>query len=82
LPFPAVQLEQLHLRLLTAKGVELVAYQPEVKVEKEIPEPAMAAKVPAEIESNEQLFLTGQHIEQYRHATYLATDYLRRSTPP
>lgn len=75
LPFPAVQLEQLHLRLLTAKGVELVAYQPELKVEKEIPEPAMAAKIPAKIESNEQLFLTGQHIEQYRHATYLATDY-------
>lgn len=75
LPFPAVQLEQLHLRLLTAKGVELVAYQPELKVEKEIPTPAMAAKAPAEIESNEQLFLTGQHIEQYRHATYLATDY-------
>ena len=75
LPFPTVQLEQLQLRLLTEEGIELVAYQPEIQVEKEIPEPAMAAKAPSEIESNEQLFLTGQHIEQYRHATYLATDY-------
>ncbi|MEA5139644.1 DUF5107 domain-containing protein [Arcicella rigui] len=75
LPYSDIQVEQLHLRLSASDGTELVAYQPEVQVDKEIPAPAMAAKMPAEIESNEQLFLTGQHIEQYRHATYLATDY-------
>lgn len=75
LPYTDIQVEQLHLRLSASDGTKLVAYQPEVQVDKEIPAPAMAAKMPAEIESNEQLFLTGQHIEQYRHATYLATDY-------
>lgn len=75
LPYSDIQVGQLHLRLSASDGTELVAYQPEVQVDKEIPAPAMAAKMPAEIESNEQLFLTGQHIEQYRHATYLATDY-------
>jgi tetratricopeptide (TPR) repeat protein len=40
-----------------------------------IPEPAKASKDPATIGSIEQLYLTGLHLEQYRHATYNATDY-------
>jgi len=42
---------------------------------KPIPDAAEAALLPKEVKTNEQLFLTGQHIEQYRHATYIATDY-------
>lgn len=56
-------------------GKELVSYQP---VEQGIPklaEPAKAAKDPREIQTNEELYLTGQHIEQYRHATYLPDPY-------
>ncbi|MGB3007155.1 MAG: DUF5107 domain-containing protein [Chitinophagaceae bacterium] len=56
-------------------GKELVMYQQEAKTEQEIPSPASAAKRPAEVENNEQLYLTGLHLEQYRHATYVATDY-------
>ena len=41
----------------------------------EIPTPAKAAKKPGEVENNDQLFLTGMHLEQYRHATYNPTDY-------
>ena len=40
-----------------------------------IPEPAQAAKDPHEILTCEELYLTGLHIEQYRHATYLPDDY-------
>ena len=40
-----------------------------------IPDSAEAALLPEQIKTNEQLFLTGQHLEQYRHATWLATDY-------
>ena len=66
----------LRLSVSSADGVELVAYQPEDhSAEPTIPEPAIAAKAPADVENNEQLFLTGHHIEQYRHATYSATDY-------
>ncbi|MFD1144656.1 DUF5107 domain-containing protein [Larkinella insperata] len=70
-----------HLRLsvVTADGVELVAYQPDAVIEQAIPEPALAANDPAEVENNEQLYLTGLHIEQYRHATYVATDYYREA---
>lgn len=36
----------------------------------EVPDPATAAKTPEEIDSVEELFLNGLHLEQYRHATY------------
>ena len=66
----------LRLSVTSAEGVELVAYQPDDhSAEPTIPEPAIAAKAPADVENNEQLYLTGHHIEQYRHATYSATDY-------
>jgi tetratricopeptide (TPR) repeat protein len=66
----------VRVSVTTAEGVELVAYQPDdSQAEPTIPEPAIAAKSPADVENNEQLFLTGHHIEQYRHATYSATDY-------
>ena len=54
---------------------ELVKYQQQVLAEREIPEPAKAAKAPSDIETNEQLYLNGLHLDQYRHATFSATDY-------
>ena len=40
-----------------------------------IPDSAEAAQLPEQVKTNEQLYLTGLHLEQYRHATWLATDY-------
>ena len=40
-----------------------------------IPDSAEAALLPEQVKTNEQLYLTGLHLEQYRHATWLATDY-------
>lgn len=40
-----------------------------------IPDAAEAALLPGEIKTVEQLYLTGLHLEQYRHATYSPTDY-------
>lgn len=53
----------------------LVAYQAKEEGIPELAKPAQAAKDPEEIMTNEELFLTGQHIEQYRHATYLPDPY-------
>lgn len=53
----------------------LVEYQAEPEEIPELAEPAKAAKEPEEIMTNEELYLTGQHIEQYRHATYLPDPY-------
>lgn len=65
------------------EGNILVSYQPEPAGEKEIPPAATAAKLPADIEQIEDLYLNGLHLEQYRHATFSPIDYyeeaLRRS---
>lgn len=53
----------------------LVEYQPEPVEIQKVPEPAKAAKDPSQIMTNEELYLTGLHIEQYRHATYLPDPY-------
>ena len=57
------------------KNKVLVSYQPMEKEIQQLPDPAEAAKDPEEIMTNEELFLTGLHIEQYRHATYLPDPY-------
>ena len=40
-----------------------------------IPDAAEAALQPGEIKTTEQLYLTGLHLEQYRHATFSPVDY-------
>lgn len=40
-----------------------------------IPESAEAALRPEQVKTNEQLYLTGLHLEQYRHATWNPVDY-------
>ena len=69
-----VKEEELHLAVY-ADGSCLVEYRPEAPEIPKMPEPAQAAKEPEQIMTNEELYLTGQHIEQYRHATYLPDPY-------
>ena len=40
-----------------------------------IPDAAEAALTPQDTKTNDQLYLTGLHLEQYRHATWSALDY-------
>ena len=47
-----------------------------------VPEAAKPALAPEEIKTNEELYLTGLHLEQYRHATYCPDRLLSGSTPP
>ncbi len=72
-PLQPTQVKVIVTDLVTGKV--LVSYQQEKYEEQEIPSPAQAAKRPEEVETTEQLFLTGLHLEQYRHATYNACDY-------
>lgn len=58
-----------------ADGKLLVEYQPKEEGIPELAKPAQPAKDPEEIMTNEELYLTGLHIEQYRHATYLPDPY-------
>ena len=56
-------------------GHVLCEYTEYVKENRPIPEPAEALKQPQDIQSLEELYLAGQHLEQYRHATFLPSDY-------
>lgn len=67
--------EELIFRLYTTEGKELLSYQADKPEIKPTPDPAKAAKNPKDIASVEQLYLTGLHLEQYRHATYNPVDY-------
>lgn len=58
-----------------ADGNCLVEYRPEPKKVPKIPEPAKEVKRPEEVQTCEELYLIGQHIEQYRHATFLPDPY-------
>ena len=65
----------LEITILASNGKTLVKWQPETGELKAIPPAARPARLPDEIESIEQLYLTGLHLEQYRHATYDPCDY-------
>lgn len=56
-------------------GAEILRYEPACIKQNEIPEPAKPALAPKDVETNEQLFLTALHLEQYRHATYSPVPY-------
>lgn len=74
-PLPAgLRAEELTLEALE-EGRILVWFTPPPDEERPLPAPATAARPPAEIESNEELFLTGLHLEQYRHASYAPEPY-------
>lgn len=55
-------------------GREYLAYTVNGK-KQEIPEAAKAAPEPQDCETNEDLYLYGLHLEQYRHATRAPEDY-------
>ena len=71
--------EDLRIEVLDEHGRLLVAWQPEKVEEKEIPPAATAAPLPESLSTNEELYLNGLHLEQYRHATYNPTDYYREA---
>ena len=53
----------------------LLEWQAEDDEIRPIPDAAEAALSPQDTKTNDQLYLTGLHLEQYRHATWSALDY-------
>ena len=52
-----------------AVGRELISYQPKPLQKSKAPLPATEPPAPEQIKSNDELFITGLHLSQYRHAT-------------
>lgn len=68
-------LKDYSITVFDENGKALCAYKEYVKAEQPVPEPAKALQKPKNIKSLEELYLAGQHLEQYRHATYSPADY-------
>lgn len=72
---PGLSEESLLVAVTGADGREKIRYQHKANGNATPPSPASAALSPEAVENNEQLYLTGLHLEQYRHATYNPVDY-------
>ena len=70
-------LHDYEVTVTDANGRLLCGYREYVRENRPVPDPADALRQPEEIQSLEELFLAGQHLEQYRHATFLPADYYR-----
>lgn len=71
--------KQFSVRILNSEGRVILKYDPASNKQNPMPSPAKSALKPEDVENNEQLFLTGQHLEQYRHATYSPVDYYQEA---
>jgi tetratricopeptide (TPR) repeat protein len=69
----------LQLRVMDATGHEIISYQPRPRVQGEIPPPATEPPAPGEMAGADELFITGLHLDQYRHATRCPTLYWREA---
>jgi tetratricopeptide (TPR) repeat protein len=62
--------------VVTSDGKEIIAYAPEKRcTAASLPEPATEPPAPNEIDSADELYITGLHLEQYRHATHYPEPY-------
>ncbi len=75
---PAVPMQDLHLIIDRAENPRmfpLLEWRAEPDEIRPIPDAAEAALSPQDTKTIDQLYLTGLHLEQYRHATWSALDY-------
>ena len=69
----------LTIRVASENGRELLSYQPAPKAKGKVPPPASEPPSPEDVSSNDELFVTGLHLEQYRHATRSPAIYWREA---
>ncbi len=69
----------LTLRVADMDGREIISHAPKPRVKGKKPLPASEPPAPREITSADELYLTGLHLEQYRHATRCPTLYWREA---
>jgi tetratricopeptide (TPR) repeat protein len=69
----------LRLRVVDREAVEIIAYQPKPRATSEVPPPATPPPAPRDIASADELYITGLHLDQYRHATRCPSLYWREA---
>lgn len=71
--------KDLSVRVTNSTGAEIISYQVKPRAKTKVPAPATEPLPPAEVTSADELFITGLHLEQYRHATRCPTEYWREA---
>jgi len=69
----------LRLIVTAADGREIISYQPKAQARGKVPPPATEPPLPKDVKSNDELFVTGLHLDQYRHATRMPEFYWREA---
>ncbi|MEI7908677.1 MAG: DUF5107 domain-containing protein [Verrucomicrobiota bacterium] len=76
---PGLRETDLLLRVTDSSGTEIISYQPKAHAKGEVPPPASEPPAPCDIASADELYVTGLHLDQYRHATRCPTLYWREA---
>jgi tetratricopeptide (TPR) repeat protein len=71
--------KNLLLQVFDSGGNEIISYQPQARNTGKVPPPATEPPLPEDIASNDELFIAGLHLQQYRHATRCPTLYWREA---
>ncbi|MEP7111167.1 MAG: DUF5107 domain-containing protein [Ferruginibacter sp.] len=66
---PSIKDTEINVTLLSGEGRELVSYKPAHLLKQSMPQPIERPRSPKEYKTNEELYLTGLRIEQFRNAT-------------
>jgi tetratricopeptide (TPR) repeat protein len=75
----AIKDTELKASLISSTGDELISYQP-VEIKKEpMPEEAVPPKPPAEIETVEELYMTGLRLEQFYNPSFKPEPYYQEA---
>jgi len=69
----------VRLRVCGRDGREIISYQPTPRTTGKVPPPATEPPAPRDMASADELFITGLHLDQYRHATRCPTLYWREA---
>ena len=69
----------LRLTVVDQDGKEIISYQPKPRAKGQVPPPATEPPEPGAIASADELYITGLHLDQYRHATRCPTSYWREA---
>ncbi|QGG61119.1 DUF5107 domain-containing protein [Loigolactobacillus bifermentans] len=67
--------QDLTVTVTDATGNTLVTYTPDADKIEKIPDAATAIAAPEKLQTNDELYFAGQHLEQYRHASFRPETY-------
>ena len=76
---PGARADRFVIRVLSSDGRELIRHVPQPAAARNLPAPAREPPPPDQVKSNDERFVIGLHLEQYRHATRMPEDYWREA---